>query len=328
MHIWHDACTGKHLRYGVAVAKRLRNLGHKVTITTRRHPDTIGVARILGEKIVVVGKYDPTSLYSRLLEGTRRQLHFCKMFKDRSPDVAISNQSPELCRVAFGLGIPTITTSDSPHAVAANKLTLPFTGTLIISKALPRKFYERFGVEKIVSFDGVDEAAWIKGFRPVKADFEHPLIIVRQMETAASYAERRRDISEELAYKLTSLGNVMFISRYERRHRQGLTIPRGFVDTASLAAHADLVVSVGGTIAREAALQGTPSLIIPLFGRFHTNEYLARKDFPLYTRSAKKALAYAKKYLGAKKDVKESLEELESPVDTIEKLILGDDECN
>ena len=193
----------------------------------------------------------------------------------------------------------------------------------MISTAFPKNLYCEYGVSNIVQFEGVDEVAWIKSYEPVKLRYERPLIVVRQAEMKAAYSKGMKDVTLDIAQKFIDLGNVLFVSRYERRPRKGLTIPRGFIDTASLAGYADLIVGVGGTIAREAALQGTPSLVIPVFGRFHTNEYLARKGFPLYTCSAKKTLAYAKKYLGAKKDVKEKLEELENPVDTIEKLMLG-----
>jgi len=322
LKVWYDACTGKHVRYGVAIAKKLRSLGHKIILTTRNHPDTIALAGFLKEKFVVVGKYNPKSLSNRLEESLKRQLHFCEMFKNTSPSYAVSHGSIDLCRVAFGLDVPTISTADSPHAIAANKLALPLVKYLVISKAFPKGLYRKYGASNIVQFEGVDEAAWIKSYEPAKPQYEKPLIVVRQAETKAAYSIGKKDVTLEIAQNLTDVGNVLFISRYERRSRKGLTIPHGFIDTASLAGYADLVVGVGGTIAREAALQGTPSLVIPLFGRFHTNEYLAKKGFPLYTCSPKKTLAYAKEYLGDKKDVKEKLEELENPVDTIEKLML------
>jgi predicted glycosyltransferase len=56
MRIWYDACAGKHVRYGVAIAKRLRELGHEVVLTTRQHPDNIPLARFLKEDFIVVGK--------------------------------------------------------------------------------------------------------------------------------------------------------------------------------------------------------------------------------------------------------------------------------
>jgi len=321
MRIWYDACTGKHVRYGVAVAKRLRSLSHKVTLTTRDHPDTTALAKFLKEEISVVGKYDPTSLSSRLRESLKRQLRLLEMFEDNPPDYGVSHGSIDLCRVAFGLGMPAISTADSPHATAANKLGLPLVKYLVISKAFPKELYRKYGVENIVQFEGVDEVAWVKGYRPVKLEYKKPLIVVRQAETKAAYAKGRKDVTLEIARRLTALGNVVFISRYERQPEKGLITPKGFVDTVSLAAQADLVVGVGGTIAREAALQGTPSLVIPLFGRSHTNDYLAEKGFPIFTSSAKKALVNAEKHLGTKKDAKELLEELENPVNIIEKLI-------
>ena len=56
MRIWYDACTGKQIRYATAIAQRLRKSGHEFVFTTREHPDTIPLARILGEKPIVIGK--------------------------------------------------------------------------------------------------------------------------------------------------------------------------------------------------------------------------------------------------------------------------------
>ena len=322
MRVWYDACTGKHVRYGVAVARRLKRRGHEVILTTRTHPDTVALAKALGEKFVIVGKYNPVSPYTRVLESTRRQLQFCKMFEKTLLDIAISHQSPEMCRVAFGLGIPIITTSDAPHAIAANKLTIALSNVLIISKALPLRFYREYNPEKIVQFDGVDEVAWIKDYKPINLEYEKPLIVVRQMETKASYAVGEEDVTETLAHKLTKLGHVLFLSRYERRPRKNLMVSEELVDSASLAAHADLVVTVGGTISREAALQGTPSIIVSTsLGRLYANDYVTKKGFPLFTVPHSKVLDYAKKYLSKKFDAKGLLAELEDPVDVIERVV-------
>jgi len=310
MQVWYDACTGKHIRYAVAVGKRLQKRGHRVILTTRAHPDTVDLAKTLDERFIVVGKYNPTSAYTRLLEGTRRQLLFCKMFEKNTPGMAISHQSPDMCRVAFGLGVPVINTSDAPHATAANKLTLSLSNVLIISKALPLRFYKKYGPERIIQFDGVDEVAWVQDYRPpANVKREHPLIVVRQMETQAAYAVGSDDVTETLAQKLSKLGHVLFLSRYERHQRKNITMPKGFADSMALAAQADLVVTVGGTLSREAALQGTPSIVVSTsyFGRLYVNDYVAKKGFPLFTMPPSRVLSYAKKYLGRKFDVKDQL---------------------
>jgi len=322
MRIWYDACTGKHVRYGTAIARRLRKLGHEVTFTTREHPDTVALAETLGENPIVVGKYNPRSLFTRLEESANRMLQFSKMFKGNPPDVAISHQSVELCRFAFGLNIPIIVTADTPHATAVNKLTVPLASTLLISEAISKGLFKKYGAQKIVQFKGVDEVAWTEDSRRLKTlEFERFLIVVRQMETRAAYALGRGDITVELARKLSSIGTVVFLPRYHKPKDKKLITMDRFVDSASLAAQADLVVSVGGTIAREAALQGTPSIVISEFGRIQVNNYLSKKGFPLFIVKSSKVLACARQCLGKKFDVKAKLADLENPVDIIERIL-------
>lgn len=323
MRIWYDACTGKHVRYGVAIAKRLREKGHEVILTTRRHPDTVNLAALLRENFVVVGKYNPRSPMARLKESLKRQLIFCKMFEKNVPDVAISHRSVELCRVAFGLGIPNISTHDTVHAEAVNRLTMPLINFLVVSKALPKSSVEGYGIKKIFWFDGVDEVAWIKGFKPeVKYDYAKPLIVIRQLEEKAAYAGGKSDWTKTLAKKLTLLGNVLFLPRYKRKPIRGLIVPTEFVDSASLVSQADLVISAGGTIAREAALQGVPTIVVASFEKLYVNDYLAAKGFPIFTvKNPGEALSYAKKLLGKRWDVKELLESLENPINIIEHVI-------
>ncbi|MGB9756355.1 MAG: DUF354 domain-containing protein [Candidatus Bathyarchaeales archaeon] len=322
MLVWYDACTGKHVRYGVAIAEKLRAAGHEVILTTRKHPDTVPLASFLGEKFIVVGRYNPKSLLSRLREGVRRQLLFCKIFGKAVPDVVVSHCSVDQIRVAFGLGIPIIATVDTPYAEAVNRLTLPLSDYIVASKAIPEKMLQVYNVNgKIIHFDGVDEVAWIKGFKPqVKYEFGSPLIVVREVEEKAAYAKGKLS-SINLAKKLTSLGKVVFLPRYDRKTIKGLIIPKGFVDSASLVAQADLFVGVGGTITREAALQGTPAIIINFFQEQHVNDYLADKGFPIFRTEVASVFELAKKLLGNKKDVRDLLDKLENPVDVISKTL-------
>ncbi|MEM3566648.1 MAG: DUF354 domain-containing protein [Candidatus Bathyarchaeia archaeon] len=322
MRVWYDACTGKHVRYGVAIARRLREMGHEVILTTRKHPDTVPLAKLLNENFIVVGKYDPKSLLSRLKESARRQLLFCKIFGENAPDVALSHGSVDQIRVAFGLKIPTITTLDTPYADAVHRLTLPLADYIVVSKAIPEETLQKYNVKgKIIHFDGVDEVAWIKGFKPlVKYDFENPLIVVREVEERAVYVKGKISFVN-LAKKLTRLGNVVFLPRYRRRAIKGLIVPKGFVDSASLVAQADLFVGAGGTITREAALQGTPAIVVNMFKEQYVNDYLAGKGFPIFRTKLSSAYTLAREVLGSKRDVNDLLVKLENPVDVIGNIV-------
>ena len=312
--------TRKHVRYGHAIAQRLRKLGHRMILTTRKHPDTLSVMNTLGERFEIIGKYDPTSLATRFRASIERELRFYEMFKNNNPHVAISHGSVELCRTAFALGVQNICTGDTIYT-KANWLIVPLADTLLISKAIPKRIYQRYGAKNIVQFDGVDEVAWV---RPSNQEgngrYEHPLIIVRQSEFRASYM-KGKDVMMDIAKKLTSLGNVLFLPRYKKEKIEGLIVPEGFVDSLSLVREADLVIGVGGTIAREAALQGTPSIVVPILGWAHVNDFISKRGFPLFKVKPPDILKYAEKYIGRRTDVSKMLAKLENPVDVIATLI-------
>jgi len=322
MKIWYDALTGKHLRYGVAIAKRLRAAKHEVTLTTRKHPDTLPLARFLNEECIVIGRYNPQSLLARVKEGAKRQLAFCKLFEKNMPDIAISHGSVDQCRVAFGLGTPIISTIDTPYAEPVHRLTLPVSSYIVASRAIPKEILQAYNVKgEIITFDSVDEAAWIKNLKPkVQYDYGKPLIVVRQFEEKAAYTRQKVDL-RALAKKMTRLGKVVFLSRYDRKTIKGLTVPKGFVDSASLVSQANLVVGVGGTISREAALQGIPTIIVKALPTQHVNDFLAEKGFPIFKTEQSDALKLAEKLLGKKYNVKHLLDKLENPVDVITNIV-------
>lgn len=319
MRVWYDACTGKQVRYAAAIAKKMRASGHEFIFTTREHPDTVPLAKVLGEDPIVVGKYAPTTLSSRLEESAERIIHFARLFKDKKPDVAIAHQSVELCRTAFGLGIPIITTADTPYAYAVNKLTIPFAHTLVVSEALPKSFAKKYSPNNVAVFKGVDEVAWIKDFKPKKIAAKKPLIVMRQIEKQAVYAKQKQDNVKSLAEKLGELGNVHVIERYSQ-DGQAFGGKMVFEDSANLVANADLVVSYGGTITREAALQGVPSLGISDMAKTYVNTYLAKKGFPLYATTEQNVPKLAKQLLGKRFDVADKLAALENPVDVIARV--------
>jgi hypothetical protein len=322
MKVWYDTGTGKQVRYAVAIARRLRSDGHQVTLTTRKHPDTLPLAEFLEEEFIVTGRYNPTSLMTRLRDSIRRQRFFCKIFDQNPQDVAISHGSVDQCRVAFGLGIPIISTVDTPYAEAVHRLTLTLSDYIVASKAIPKRILQPYNVGgQIESFDGVDEVAWIKNFKPkTKFDFGRPLIVVRQVEEKAVYTKEKLDLLP-LAKKLTRHGKVVFLSRYTRKPIKDLIVPKGFVDSVSLLAQADLFIGVGGTSTREAALQGVPAIIVNLFRTQHVNEFLAKKGFPIFRVEPADALRNAEKLLGKKYDVKHLLAQLENPLDVISNIV-------
>jgi uncharacterized protein len=160
----------------------------------------------------------------------------------------------------------------------------------------------------------------LRASNPKKIAAKKPMIVLRQIETKASYAKGKRDNAKTLAEQLAELGNVNILERYNGEGKE-FGEKAVFEDSTSLAANADLVVSYGGTISREAALQGAPSIAIGDLAKTPVNTYLAKKGFPLFITTEHKVMGLAKKYLGKRFAVADKLSALENPVEVIAKLV-------
>ena len=87
----------------------------------------------------LVGKHGGAKKSDKLKASNNRTRLLMKKIQKFSPDLVISFCSPEASRVAFGLGIKHIAFSDSPHATAVMKLSLPLVQKLMTPWIIPKK---------------------------------------------------------------------------------------------------------------------------------------------------------------------------------------------
>jgi predicted glycosyltransferase len=108
----------------------------------------------------------------------------------------------------------------------------------------------------------------------------------------------------------------------ERYNDKGATygVKSTFKDSVALVADADLIISYGGTISREAALLGVSSIAISDMASTPVNKYLEKKGFPIFITKEEGVMAMAKKQLSKHFDVTVKLDALENPVDVIVKI--------
>ena len=157
-----------------------------------------------------------------------------------------------------------------------NRLTIPFAHTVVISEALPKSFAKQYCAKNIVTYKGVDEVAWIKDFKPKKiTGLKKPLIVIRTDESKAAYAGEKKTPPMCLR-KSFQIWESVLIERYNGKGK-AFGDKEGFVDSRIWGANADLVIGNGGTIGREAALQGFPSIGITDMAKTNVNRYLAER---------------------------------------------------
>ncbi len=282
--IWVDILTPKQVYFFAELIRRLEAAGHEVIRTTRRYREVNELLELKRLEAIVIGEHGGRTLEGKLEASTKRIFELTKIVAEREPDVAISYSSPEAARTAFGLGIPHICVSDSPHAEAVCRLTIPLSKRLITPKIIPKNVWRKFGAgpQMIVQYDALDPVVWIKALSPdpkvledLNLDRTKPIIVFRHEEYFASYLLGTLNdkvpvlipVIMDLVRRLEGAAQFVALTRYDRKVpavptalSRHLITPKAAVDGPSLLSYTSLFIGAGGTMTTEAALLGVPTI--------------------------------------------------------------------
>ena len=196
MRAWIDILTPKQANFFTPLIKRLSGHGAEILATTRKYREVNQLLEIRKISAIKIGRHGGRILKNKLVSSAERTRRLALLLSKRRCDLALSFSSPEAARVAYGLSVPHYCVSDSPHAEAVSRLTIPLSKMLFTPKVVPKSAWSRYGIREdlIVQYDALDPAAWLKEFKPnprvlddLGLDQSLPIITVRPEETEASY---------------------------------------------------------------------------------------------------------------------------------------------
>lgn len=346
--VWIDALTPKQALISLKIMEAAGKAGYKSIITTRDYDYTVGIFELKGVKPLIVGRHGGGEAREKLIASLERSMKLAEIILglEEKPSYHISLSSPEAVRIAFGLSIPIILLNDTPHSKYVNRLTIPLADKLVIPKAIPK--YEYKGLideERIIQYNGVDEVAWIKDLNvdskileKIGLKIDDKVVIAREAEYKASYynwLERPvQRIIKRIKMEFKDEVKIVYFPRYPDEKLEvkdeDLIIPEKAVDTMSLMKYSILTISGGGTMARESALLGTPS--ISLFPTtIHVNKWLEEMGLPIKNiRDVDEAYKYARMIIrdpdSYKMDTRKFIEEMEDPTKIIANILRGDND--
>ncbi|MGH2993903.1 MAG: DUF354 domain-containing protein, partial [Solirubrobacterales bacterium] len=196
--------------------------------------------------------------------------------RGRRFDVGLAAASHHLPLATRMLRIPSATTFDYEFATVQHQLGCRAATRVVVPEAIPPERLERYGVHppKLARYPGLKEEYYLADFQPdleavarLGIEPERVLVVVRTPPDVALYHRRANPLFPRLLERLGRDEGVRVVvvprtdeQRREIRSRRlpSVTVPDGAVDAQSLIAVADLVVSAGGTMNREAVALGTP----------------------------------------------------------------------
>ncbi len=278
MKLWIDIVNLPHVRL---FSRLLRHHGDEIEdilISCRRLDFLPELTNFLmpkySEKIEVVGSHGIT-LSDKLSKHLERVLSLTNVVAEFSPDVASSKASPELARVAFGLGIPSVNLNDNDLSVHVSKLIFPLSQTIVVPEAFPDEVLAATGaVSRVRKFKGVTEVAHVMDYlESVKSPEtelpEEPYIVARPAPVGASYLREEYSPSFEraliaLVKRIPRLKIFLFPRKKEfqisGRLRGRIILVKNPRDSLALVNGAVAFLGASGTMTREAALLGIPSI--------------------------------------------------------------------
>jgi uncharacterized protein len=358
--VWIDIMTTKQVWFFGTLVEYLHDKGIDTWVTVRKYQENTEVL----ERAMKTGRFDFEYEVTGVHGGASKEGKFdaylkrCKTNyeKARKMDVscAFSLSSPECARVAYGLAIPHICTSDSPFSQAASLLTFPLSDKIITSWLSDKWDFMRVGADpnKIVTFKGIDEIAWTRGFKPdpnvlkeIGLDGSKPLVIVRALsphfaENAPFFKDTETGVEGIISKLLAECNRDVQIVAIPRYGQQGPILRRKFgnkinvvdhTEGPSLTSQADVLISAGGTMNREAALLGTFAISMDPLCKHpmaYGEKYLHGKGLLLPTLDVNEATDKAVELLNddsKRKDVKRKAaklrKELEDPIPVFYRVI-------
>jgi hypothetical protein len=254
----------------------LRERGDDVEITAREYAQTLQLLELHGLEAEVIGRHGGRSRLgkARSLAGRLRALR--RWAKGRAFDVALAHGSHELTMTARRLGVPSATTFDYEFAWLQHQLGCRAATKVVVPDAIPPERLRPYGVDgdKLLQYEGLKEEYYLADFEPDPSLLEpfevepaRVLVVLRPPPDVSLYHRHSNPLFPQTLDFLGRRDDVhaFVIPRTEEQRAfvqrlalPSVIVPERAVDAQSLIALADLVVSAGGTMNREAAALGVP----------------------------------------------------------------------
>ncbi len=274
MKIWIDFTNSPHVLVLAPVIADLRARGHEVQVTARDFAQTLGLCERFGIGYTALGRHRGAGLAAKARGLADRSRQLCGWARGRRFDLAIGHGSNDVTVAAALLRIPCSTTFDYEWATVQHNVNCRLAQAVVVPEAIPPERLHRYGAAgKIHPYQGLKEEYYLSGFEPdpsvlveLGLNPARPIAVLRTPPAVSLYHRFQNDLFVRVLERLRGEQTVVLPRTPEQRRDLiadgGFVVPDRAIDAQSLIAYADLVVSAGGTMNREAVALGTPVLSI------------------------------------------------------------------
>jgi len=273
MRVWVDLTNSPHVLVMRPLIEAMRADGHEVEVTARDFAQTLELCERFGIDHTAIGRHRGGQLASKGLGLVSRSGGLVRWARGRRFDVAMGHGSNDVSVAAALLGIPAATAFDYEFAAQQHHVNCRLCRVVMVPELIPPERLARYGAKpsKLRRYAGLKEEYYLADFEPDEAvlgelglERDRPLVVVRTPPEVSLYHRFDNPLFRRVLDRLAQDGTQAVVlprtraQRDELRELERFVVPDRVVDTQSLVAFADLVISAGGTMNREAVALGTP----------------------------------------------------------------------
>ncbi len=278
--------------------KDLKNDGHEIVITARPLANTIDLLKQKKLNYTIVGEHYGKNILKKIAGYPIRIWQLKNFLKNQQVDIAVSQSSFHSPIVAKLLGIPSIYTNDNEHALG-NKPSFYFASKILIPENLSIEKITGLGIskEKIIQYPGVKEGIylWSKSKEIYKYRLENNIktnIYIRPEPQTAQYYNGKQDFLDETIFELQKNYPITILPRdakqmmhYSTDKFKYCVVPKIPLTLESIASNCRLFVGAGGSMTREMAILGIPTVSVYQDELLEVDKFLISKGLMTHERN-------------------------------------------
>lgn len=299
MKIWFDLSNSPHINLFAHLIRELEAEGHEIVITCRPLANTVDLLELHKLPYKVVGEHYGGNFYKKVFGYPIRVLQLRRYLAPMHIDVAISQSSFHSPLVARLLGVRSIYMNDNEHAMG-NVPSFFFASRILVPEFLSAQKLRKQWADprKVANYPGVKEGIYLWKLQdtlagvsatvpnePQVSSPRKPHVYIRPEPWTAQYYKGSRDFLDDLLLGIKNEVDVILLPRgkaqgehYRDPKFTGIRIVDTALDIADIAPDCDLFVGAGGTMTREMAVLGVPTISVYQDELLDVDRYLLEQE--------------------------------------------------
>jgi predicted glycosyltransferase len=271
MRVWIDLTNSPHVLVMRPVIRALERRGADVLVTVRDFAQTVGLCERFAIPHEVIGRHRGGRLAAKGVGLLSRSSALARWARGRGIDVALGHGSNDVTLAAKLLRIPSSTAFDYEWARVQHNVNCRLAAAVVVPDVIPPERLAPYGAtpSKLRRYAGLKEEYYLADFEPDAAvlgelglDRARPIAVIRTPPAVSLYHRFENPLFASVLERFRGHQAVVLPRTPEQRAELvsagGFIVPERAIDAQSLIAFADVVISAGGTMNREAVALGTP----------------------------------------------------------------------